>query len=279
MQGWRMGMEDAKLCEIEIPDNAMCFGVFDGHGGREVAVFVAKHFCAELLANEHYKNGNIEIALQETYMRMDEKLRSKEGQQELVRIQRGLPDNYSVSVENAESLAGCTAVAALVKDSKLHVANAGDSRCVLARGGKAVEMTVDHKPDNEHEHNRIVRAGGYVEDGRVVGNLNLSRSIGDLEYKKNPDIPAQDQMITAFPEVKVETITQDSDFMILACDGIWDMLSNQQCVDIVYEGLRAQKELSDIVEGILDRCLASDVASSGGLGCDNMTCIIVKFNH
>jgi len=69
------------------------------------------------------------------------------------------------------------------------VANAGDSRCVLCRNGVAIELSIDHKPDLPEELNRIHRAGGSVEEGRVMGNLNLSRSIGDLEYKKNNSIP------------------------------------------------------------------------------------------
>lgn len=74
---------------------------------------------------------------------------------------------------------GSTAVLAMIKNKKLYVANAGDSRCILSRGGKAIDMSVDHKPEDEVEKNRIEAAGGKVtEEGRVNGGLNLSRAIG-----------------------------------------------------------------------------------------------------
>lgn len=110
-----------------------------------------------------------------------------------------------------------------------------------------------------------------------MGNINLSRSIGDFEYKRAQDLPPERQMVTAFPELSTEDITEDTDFLVLACDGIWDILSSQECVDLVYQGLAEKKALDVVVNSLLDRCLAPDVSSMGGLGCDNMTCIVVKF--
>jgi serine/threonine protein phosphatase PrpC len=110
------------------------------------------------------------------------------------------------------------------------VGNAGDSRSVLGKkvGDKivAIEMSHDHKPDNPEEKARIEKANGFVEDNRVKGILNLSRSIGDLEYKSDASLALKDQMITAMPEVKIEKLTPDVQFLILACDGIWDCLSS-----------------------------------------------------
>ena len=82
------------------------------------------------------------------------------------------------------SFAGCTANVAMIYKDELIVANAGDSRSVLFSNGEAVEMSEDHKPDLPGEKDRIIKAGGFVSDGRVNANLNLSRAIGDLEYKK-----------------------------------------------------------------------------------------------
>jgi protein phosphatase 1G len=124
-------------------------------------------------------------------------------------------------------MAGCTANFAIIMEGWLHVANAGDSRCVLCRGGQAVEMSYDHKPDQDVEKERIYGAGGFITaEGRVNGNLNLSRSLGDFEYKGNPDIPPERQIITANPDVKSIELTSDDEFLILACDGVWDILSN-----------------------------------------------------
>ena len=86
----------------------------------------------------------------------------------------------------------------------LTVANAGDSRIVLARANGVVEpMSYDHKPTDDTERKRVIQAGGFVNQfGRINGNLNLSRSIGDLKYKAVPGIKPADQMITAEPDVK-----------------------------------------------------------------------------
>jgi serine/threonine protein phosphatase PrpC len=93
-------------------------------------------------------------------------------------------------------------------------------------------MSEDHKPENAEEKARIEKAGGFVEDNRVKGVLNLSRSLGDLEYKSDPKIKMADQMITAMPEVRKEKI-DDACFLIIACDGIWDCLTSSEAVDTV----------------------------------------------
>ena len=147
-------------------------------------------------------------------------------------------------------------------------------------GGKFqdVEMSVDHKPELPAEKSRIERAGGFVEDNRVKGVLNLSRSLGDLEYKTGSGLP-QDQMITAVPEIKRETIGKDGAFLIIACDGIWDCLTSQEAVDYVGDLLTNKKRerVSQTIEDMFDKIIAQDVASSGGIGCDNMTCVVVQF--
>jgi protein phosphatase 1G len=96
---------------------------------------------------------------------------------------------------------GCTATAALITPDQIFVANAGDSRCVASIKRNAQDLSLDHKPDNPEEKARIEAAGGYVEENRVKGILNLSRSLGDVEYKQDKSLPAEKQMIVAFPEV------------------------------------------------------------------------------
>ena len=277
MQGWRNTMEDARLVNLSLSNETMCFGVFDGHGGKEVAIFVERHFCTELEKLSNYQSNRFDHALRENFLLMDRLIQTKEGQRELTRIQKDLPES-SNSTLTMDSFAGCTAVVALIKGKNLWVANAGDSRCVLAEGGKAIEMSHDHKPDLPGERSRIARAGGTVEDGRVMGNINLSRSIGDLEYKRNPALPPEEQMITANPDILSRALSPKSEYLILACDGIWDILTCQECVDLVYNCAAQGQSLSQTVETVLERCLAKDVSSSGGLGCDNMTMILVKLN-
>ncbi|XP_076011762.1 protein phosphatase 1G isoform X2 [Genypterus blacodes] len=184
--------------------------------------------------------------------------------------------------EEPGSDSGTTAVVALIRGKQLIVANAGDSRCVVSERGKAVDMSYDHKPEDEVELARIKNAGGKVTiDGRVNGGLNLSRAIGDHFYKRNKVLPPEEQMISAMPDVKVLTLNEDNDFMVIACDGIWNVLSSQEVVDFISERMKPDQSgkirpLSSIVQELLDHCLAPDT-SGDGTGCDNMTCIIITF--
>lgn len=276
MQGWRVTMEDACITELDI-DNIACFGVFDGHGGKEVSIYTERHFCDELRRNSNFRTGKYEQALIDTFLRMDELMKTPEAMTELYCIFKEI-----ASCQRADPYyrlsAGCTAVVALVTADSIVVANAGDSRCVLARAGSAVALTEDHKPERPDEQNRIKKAGGYVQMGRVNGNLNLTRSLGDFDYKDNVNISPQDQIITAYPDTVALERTADDDFLVLACDGVWDMLSNQECVDFIYERI-ASLPVDQISEQLLDRCLAPTTQSHAGLGCDNMTAIIVKIKR
>ncbi|KAI1287634.1 putative protein phosphatase [Halotydeus destructor] len=174
---------------------------------------------------------------------------------------------------------GCTAVVALLDGNELYVANAGDSRCVVSRSGEAIDMSIDHKPEDDIEQDRITRAGGQVTaDGRVNGGLNLSRAIGDHAYKINSKLPLREQMITALPDIKKLTISPSDEFMVLACDGIWNSLTSQQVVDYVRPKVRDNKPLSAICDDLFRACLAPNTHGDG-TGCDNMTCIIVTFGH
>lgn len=187
-------------------------------------------------------------------------------------------DEVMTGGEEPGSDSGCTAVVAVLKGRELYVANAGDSRCVLCRGGNAFDMSIDHKPEDPIELDRITIAGGRVTmDGRVNGGLNLSRAIGDHVYKTNADLPLKDQMITALPDVKTTTIEETDEFMVLACDGIWNVMSSQNVVDFVRARLKGNQQISTICEEMFEFCLAPDTTGDGS-GCDNMTCVIVAFD-
>uniref|UniRef100_A0A182P7P6 protein-serine/threonine phosphatase n=1 Tax=Anopheles epiroticus TaxID=199890 RepID=A0A182P7P6_9DIPT len=173
---------------------------------------------------------------------------------------------------------GCTAVVALLHGKDLYVANAGDSRCVVCRNGEALEMSFDHKPEDTIEYERIEKAGGRVTlDGRVNGGLNLSRAIGDHGYKMNKSLPAEEQMISALPDIEKITIGPEDEFMVLACDGIWNFMTSEQVVQFVKERIhKPNVKLSKICEELFDHCLAPHTRGDG-TGCDNMTAIIVQF--
>lgn len=134
-------------------------------------------------------------------MRIDQDLEQDWGREEIANMKRKEPPNKSPlfkllgdtlsnggSEQSNDNLMldsiGCTANVIMIEDyKKLYIANAGDSRSVLGRGGKAVPLTFDHKPENDEERRRIEKAGSVITEGRVDGNLNLSRSLGDLKYK------------------------------------------------------------------------------------------------
>lgn len=116
---------------------------------------------------------------------------------------------------------GCTANVVLITPEHYIIANAGDSRSVLCRGGKALPLSEDHKPENYIESKRIQNAGGVITMGRVNGGLNLTRSFGDFDYKQNKSLGYDEQMITCKPDIKQVARETGDEFILLGCDGIW----------------------------------------------------------
>ena len=162
-------------------------------------------------------------------------------------LDNGAKDKEPAALTNEElnlDSVGCTSnVVFIDKDlKKIYVANAGDSRCVLGVDGKAVEMSVDHKPECQIEIDRIEKSGSVIENGRVDGNLNLTRSLGDLKYKQREHLTPEEQAITANPDTYVFDLTPDTDFILMGCDGIWEKKSNEEAVAWVYAQINKQKQ-------------------------------------
>jgi protein phosphatase 1G len=301
MQGWRATMEDAHSALPDLDNDTAFFGVFDGHGGKVVAKFCAKYLHREVVNNEAYASGDLGTAVQRAFFRMDEMMLGQRGWREL----QALGDKINQFTGMIEGLiwspkgsdtnderdvwafeegphsdftgpnCGSTACVAIIRDRQLVVANAGDSRCVISRNGQAYNLSRDHKPELEAERERIRSAGGYIQIGRVNGTLNLSRAIGDMEFKQNKFLTPDKQILTANPDINTVELSDDDDFLVLACDGIWDCMSSQQLVDFIHERINTEASLSAVCETVLDRCLAP--STLGGEGCDNMTMILVQF--
>ncbi|KAJ3309595.1 Protein phosphatase 2C 2 [Boothiomyces sp. JEL0838] len=256
-------MEDAHttLTDLEQDNKHISFfAVFDGHGGTHAAKFSGKNLHLNIVKTEEFKEGKYQEALKNGFLNTDSELRA--------------------DPTHEREPSGCTAVAVLITDDHtIYCANAGDSRAVLSNSGIAVPLSFDHKPSNQGrvqlmigEYNRIVAAGGFVEFGRVNGNLALSRAIGDFEFKSNPDKSPEEQAVTCNPDILERAHQAGDEFFVIACDGIWDCMTNQQVVDFVSEKLYYGMGLSEICEAMTDRCLAADPMA--GIGCDNMTVII-----
>ena len=305
MQGWRKRQEDAHVADISkgTKNDIDVFGVFDGHGGKEISTFVSHHFTNELLNNKNIET-DLKQALKETFLKMDEIMITNESIEEIKTIARQSkmaddeqskkePPNSQMSLiaqlvgakdpeSNEISLrTGCTACVVSINETKkkLYFANAGDSRVVMCKNGIAYEKSEDHKPDLENEKNRIYKADGWVSDGRVKGNLNLTRGFGDLEYKQNKNLKAEEQMITANPDIQEDDFDNSCDFIIIGCDGIWDCLKNQEACDFVSKRLKDNPNIkvSKIIEEMMDSIVAKDLYNESGVGCDNMTCIVIVF--
>ena len=171
------------------------------HPGFEVSRYVADVFTKELMGNSNYKTGKFKEALDETFKRVDEMIESQEGQIALNKIRTGKDLTNSEEKEYIGGAVGCTANVILMTPTHYYIANAGDSRSVLCREGKAIAFSEDHKPDSPIEEERIKKAGGVITMGRVNGGLNLTRSMGDFDYKRKP-LPYDQQMITCKPDVR-----------------------------------------------------------------------------
>ncbi|KAL0415438.1 UNVERIFIED_CONTAM: putative protein phosphatase 2C 60 [Sesamum latifolium] len=243
---------------------------------KEVSRFCAKFLHHQVVQHEAYAAGDLGTSVRKAFLRMDEMMCGKTGQKELALLKaaadyssingQNLPEsdgqngqiNHWPSEEGIHKgpSSGTTACVAIIRNNQLLVANAGDSRCVICRKGKAHDLSKDHKPELAAEKKRILEAGGYIQYGRVNGSLNLARAIGDMEMKQNKSLPAEKQIVTANPDIVTVELTEDDDFLIVACDGIWDCMSSQQAVDFVKEQLKTEKKLSAVCERVLDRCLA-----------------------
>jgi serine/threonine protein phosphatase PrpC len=290
MQGWRTTMEDSHICIPNFDDDNMSlFGVFDGHGGKDlvkfigadVAVYAKRNLPSILKSLPSFKAKDYKTALTESFFEIDRLLQSEEGKLELNDIHAELDIKSSLDLD----CTGCTACAVLVTSNGIIVANSGDSRCVLCKSGVAIDLSEDHKPEVECERIRIELAGGFVEDNRINGVVSLTRALGDFYYKKNQHRTTHEQLIIAKPDVRVEKIEKDSEFIIVACDGIWDCMTSQRTVDYIREQIAKHQfikqkdaKLSKIIERLFDKTIAGNIKANS-IGGDNMTCIIARFKH
>ena len=248
-------MEDDHTIEIDyLDDPKSCFlAVFDGHGGSNVAKFSAANLFRIFPDEATFQTGDFTSALKKSFLDTDVKMLTDDN----------MHDDPS----------GATSVVVFVKGNKVYCANAGDSRAIMSENGNVFELSYDHKPNNPIEHQRINKAGGYVEFNRVNGNLALSRALGDFTYKSNDTLVPEEQIVTADPDIIEKEIGEDTEFIVLACDGIWDCMTNEEVLEYVRVRLAKGMAPHIICEDIMDYCLAGEV-KPGGVGCDNMSVVI-----
>ncbi|KAL9420842.1 hypothetical protein AB3S75_038416 [Citrus x aurantiifolia] len=206
LKGKKKFMEDTHkiISCLHGNSNKSFFGVYDGHGGKMAAEFVAENLHTNIFEMMKNCTGDKEGAVKAGYLKTDEEF-----------LKQGL-------------VSGACCVTAFIEGHDVVVSNLGDCRAVLCRGGVAEALTNDHNAGREDERKRIENEGGYVEfhrgAWRVHGILAVSRSIGNAHLKN---------WVLAEPDTKILNFTSDMEFLVLASDGFWDEVGNQEAVDIV----------------------------------------------
>ena len=215
MCGHRDRMEDVSIIMNDFPSRgSMLFGLFDGHGGREAAEYASTHLPQEIKKRME-ATGKPKSAIINAFIQTHANMK-----QSFVYV-------------------GTTAVIVIVSQGCLTVASVGDSRCVLCRNGKAVRLTTDHKPDLPDEQRYIESRGGSVQGGRVSGMLAVSRALGDGLFN---------DLINPTPSFTCGKLSPEDSYLIMACDGVWDVMKDQEAVDLIateIDPLQAARKIRD----------------------------------
>ncbi|KAK4271260.1 hypothetical protein QN277_019977 [Acacia crassicarpa] len=234
-------MEDyhvAKLVQYRGQEVGL-FAIYDGHLGDSVPAYLQKHLFSNILKDEEFwTDPNRSII--KAYETTDQAILSHSAD-----LGRG----------------GSTAVTAiLLNNQKLWIANVGDSRAVMSRGGSAIQMSIDHEPNSERDS--IEDRGGFVSNlpgdvARVNGQLAVSRAFGDKNLKSH---------LRSDPDIRLVDIYPDSELLILASDGLWKVMANQEAVDVARRTKDPQKAAKQLVSEALKRESKDDIS-----------CIVVRF--
>ncbi|XP_018430113.1 PREDICTED: integrin-linked kinase-associated serine/threonine phosphatase 2C, partial [Nanorana parkeri] len=245
------------------------FGVFDGHGGSRAAKFASQHLHQNLVKKLPRGEGSsvdkgIKKCLIDAFKQTDEEFLKQAASQK-----PAWKD-------------GTTAICVLVADNNLYIANLGDSRSIMCRMNEETQkptvlsLSREHNPTQYEERMRIQRAGGNVRDGRVLGILEVSRSLGDGQFKRCGVINT--------PDVKRCPLTDSDRFILLACDGLFKVFSAEETVNFILsqvqdESAQTEEGLGDMDTRYESAChrLANEAVRRGAA--DNVTILIVQIQH
>ncbi|CAF3727567.1 unnamed protein product [Rotaria sp. Silwood1] len=258
MQGWRKSNEDCHKDLMPLDNylwnNWAFFSIFDGHNGIETAINAA-HLLHKFILKSFYENqydidtdtdtdqfNNIII---NTFIQLDKNLR-----------------------DIVKDDSGSVCITALISPKKIYLINVGDSRgIIISKDGEVLASTKDHKPNVRKEEERILRAGGKITKSvndvlRVQNLLAMSRSLGDYSLDKD--------IILSIPDIIEYPRNSLSSYIIIASDGIWDVMNNEQVASFVSQ--RASNITFDyIISQLFDQCLINQSS-------DNMTIYIIKID-
>ncbi|XP_052208112.1 probable protein phosphatase 2C 39 isoform X2 [Diospyros lotus] len=228
-------MEDFVVAEFKkVDDNELgLFAIFDGHLSHVIPNYLRSHLFDNILKEPDFWT-EMEKAIRRAYRITDTTILEK-----AVDLGKG----------------GSTAVTAiLINGQKLVVANVGDSRAVICKNGVAKQLSVDHEPSKERKN--IENRGGFVSNfpgdvPRVDGQLAVARAFGDKSLKEH---------LSSEPDVSMETVDDDAEFVILASDGIWKVMSNQEAVDCIKHIKDAKSAAKHLTEAAVERKSKDDIS-------------------
>ena len=235
--------------------------VNNSHGGSGSAIFAESNMIEHIERTEEWKEylnsdaQNLELlsaALRKAFLDIDQALL--------------IHQNNS----NGTDVSGCTSVTCMITPTHIVCANAGDSRSVCGVGETVFAMSEDHKPSDEKERLRIENAGGHVQWKRVNGDLAVSRAFGDFQYKNRDDLPPEEQKVSCFPDIKIKERLPTDDVLILACDGLWDVMTNDEAIALcreIYQSGESSIEL--VAEEMVDVALIKGSK-------DNISAVVVQ---
>jgi protein phosphatase PTC1 len=245
---FRNSMEDfCKIIDKFSSDvNRGFFSLYDGHGGTEIVKYVKDRMPEVFGKFLQESNQNSEKSLLFTFQKVDDEIK--------------LMSN-SENIGTTACICYITRESDIISGSKkvLYCANVGDTRCILVSSSEVKRLSYDHKCIDEAEANRIKKAGGAVFNGRVFGQLALSRAIGDHSMKKYGVIPT--------PHIKKHVINDRDKYVVLASDGVWDVISEDDIFNMAQDSSNSN-ELSDTI--------IRKAVENGSR--DNITCVVIKLN-
>jgi len=186
-------------------------------------------------------------------------------------------ENKEINNSYVSFSVGTTANVVFIRDGYCYVANVGDSLAVLYKNGKAIRLNTEHKPSVAKERERVINSGNQIVNNRVSGRLNLTRAIGDFIHKNNADLNFNQQAVICLPEINKFKITSDMQFIIMGCDGIWDCVEIQKFCDFISKKLKEKVSIPLILKELFSTIISK--SNERKFGSDNMTCMIIEFDH
>lgn len=203
---YRPYMEDTFCCVDNFAGDVTCglFGVFDGHGGKEVSEYLKERFPEELQSRIENENpSDLVSIIEETFEKIDKEVKMIDSEQ-----------------------CGSTACIAIVRMESAHrvlyIANVGDTRALLSRNGVEERLSIDHRVSEKSEYDRVIQGGGIIMNDRVGGTLILTRAFGDYALK--------DSGVIVTPTIRKHFIRPFDRFVVIASDGVYDTMSDQDVI-------------------------------------------------